>query len=517
MKQLLTVWVAGLLLLLSGSAFAQQDEQIVLQKESTETKEYARPQNFGIGIALGVNWLNSDVQDNGTFFRNPTNPVGFGALLSAQYTFLHLGRFGTLGLMGEASLHSLEASAEQIASPNWDPYKVTNTVIDFHLGLNLQLFPKSRLRPAFFIGLGFLTFDPKIETSDRNRVQYAQYLNNDEKSSLAVPAGVSLTYTASSLIDVFLRIQKTFTFSDNLDGFTSEINDNYPFIGAGLMFYFGGKEKQEEEITIIPPPPPVIADTDGDGLNDTDEKGIYGTDPNNKDTDGDRLIDGDEVKQYKTDPLNKDTDGDRLIDGDEVLTHKTDPLNKDTDGDGCIDGDEVLDMKTEPLKTDTDGDGLSDCDERNIYRTNPLVKDTDGDGADDGTEVKNGTDPLKADVLRMDEGGRIVLEGINFETNKAVILPESEEILQKAYNTLRTNPTLKVEIGGHTDDVGNDAANQKLSDRRAKAVVDYLSKKGIDAGRMAPKGYGEKQPLVPNTSVETRAKNRRIEFKIISK
>jgi outer membrane protein OmpA-like peptidoglycan-associated protein len=521
MRQLPAVWLASIILLASGSVFAQQDDQIVIQKESTETREYARPQNFGIGIGLGLNWLNSDVQSNGTFFKNPTNPWTFGAMINAQYTFLHLGRFGTLGLMGEASLHSLEATADHIASANWPKYAVTNTVIDFHLGLMLQFFPKSKLRPFTTLGLGILSFDPKVDFSNWTQAErdyFQKYFDTAEKSSLGIPVSVGLTYTASDLIDLSLRVQKTFTFTDNLDGFNSEINDNYPFVSAGLTFFFGGKETREEEIQIIPPAPtPTVVDTDGDGLTDADEKAIYGTDPNNPDTDGDGLKDGDEVKMYKTDPLKKDTDGDRLLDGDEVLKYRTDPLNKDTDGDGCIDGDEVLDMKTDPLKTDTDGDGLSDCDERNIYRTNPLVKDTDGDSADDGTEVKNGTDPLKADVLKIEEGGRIVLEGINFETNKAVILPESEEILMKAYQTLRTNPTLKVEIGGHTDDVGSDAPNQKLSERRAKSVVDWLVKKGIDAGRLAAKGYGEKQPMVPNTSVENRAKNRRIEFKIISK
>jgi len=160
---------------------------------------------------------------------------------------------------------------------------------------------------------------------------------------------------------------------------------------------------------------------------------------------------------------------------------------------------------------------LTDCDEVNIYKTNPLMPDTDDDGVNDGQEVKNNTNPLKKDVLKIEENKPIILEGINFETNKTVILPSSEETLIKAYNTLRAYPTLKVEISGHTDDVGKDAANQRLSEGRANSVRNWLIAKGIEGARLVPVGYGEKQPTVPNTSPENRSQNRRIEFKILSR
>ncbi len=515
MKQFLIFSLSALMLSLSATALAQRDEELRFDTRSQEEGDYVRPQNFGIGLNLGLNWLNCDVQDNGSFFVGAETPIGFGADIKAVYTFIRMGRIATLGVYGSAGIHMLSAKAEHLASPSWGPYEVKTNVLNFNLGLESQFFPRSRLRPFVFIGIGIASFDPDL-TIDPANFQYGggieKYLK-DEKSSLGVPAGLGLTYTASDLIDISLAFSKTYTFTDNLDGWTVNINDNYPFVSAGISFYFGGKKKEEVKV-IAPPPPP--ADTDGDGLNDIDEETIHKTDPRNRDTDGDGLIDGDEVKNYKTDPLNKDTDGDRLTDGDEVLRHRTDPLKKDTDGDGCSDGDEVLDMRTDPLKTDTDGDGLTDCDERNIYRTNPLVMDTDGDGVNDGKEVRDGTDPLKADVLKVEQGGRIVLEGINFETNKADILPESEEILMRAYQTMRTNPTLKVEIGGHTDDVGRDAANQKLSERRANSVRNWLVQKGVDGARITTRGYGETQPMVPNDSAENRARNRRIEFKVVS-
>lgn len=80
---------------------------------------------------------------------------------------------------------------------------------------------------------------------------------------------------------------------------------------------------------------------------------------------------------------------------------------------------------------------------------------------------------------------------------------------------LRSNPDRKVEIGGHTDNVGSEEANRVLSENRSKSVVDYLISKGIDASRLTWKGYGESVPVADNESDEGRAKNRRTEFKVV--
>jgi len=142
----------------------------------------------------------------------------------------------------------------------------------------------------------------------------------------------------------------------------------------------------------------INADSDSDGLTDSDEIDIYGTDPLNYDTDWDGLGDGEEVNVYGTDPLDQDTDYDFLTDGQEVNIYGTDPLNFDTDNDFLTDGQEVNIYGTDPLNPDTDGDGLWDCDE-DYYGTDPLNPDTDWDGLSDGDEVFNyGTDPLAEDT-----------------------------------------------------------------------------------------------------------------------
>jgi OOP family OmpA-OmpF porin len=110
---------------------------------------------------------------------------------------------------------------------------------------------------------------------------------------------------------------------------------------------------------------------------------------------------------------------------------------------------------------------------------------------------------------------RWTLVGVNFEFNKAELLPESYTILFYAVQYLNENPDIKVEIEGHTDSKGSEIYNQNLSERRAKTVRDYLISKGIDPSRLTYKGYGESMPVADNNTPEGRALNRRIDFKII--
>jgi outer membrane protein OmpA-like peptidoglycan-associated protein len=197
------------------------------------------------------------------------------------------------------------------------------------------------------------------------------------------------------------------------------------------------------------------------------------------------------------------------------LQYKTDPLKIDTDGDSLTDGDEVLKYKTDPLLLDTDVDGLNDDKEVMTYKTDPLIVDTDGGSVGDGVEVKRGTDPLdpKDDVIQMNVP--IVLEGITFAFNKSDITPESDKVLMGALKTLEVHSDITVEISGYTDNVGSDAYNQKLSERRANAVKAWLVAKGISADRITAVGFGEANPRVSNDTEENRRLNRRIEFKRI--
>ncbi|MFA7288050.1 MAG: OmpA family protein [Melioribacteraceae bacterium] len=106
-----------------------------------------------------------------------------------------------------------------------------------------------------------------------------------------------------------------------------------------------------------------------------------------------------------------------------------------------------------------------------------------------------------------------VLVGVNFDFNSAKLRAESYPVLLHAVGVLLNNPDLKVEIQGHTDSIGSETYNQKLSEKRANAVKNYLEARGISASRLSVKGYGETNPMSDNNTADGRAMNRRIEFK----
>ena len=109
----------------------------------------------------------------------------------------------------------------------------------------------------------------------------------------------------------------------------------------------------------------------------------------------------------------------------------------------------------------------------------------------------------------------VVLKNIFFETGSATLLPISTNELEKLLKLLQSQKELSIQINGHTDDVGAEEANQKLSENRAKAVYDWLIAKNIDPERLAYKGFGENQPIDTNETAEGRKNNRRTEFEVL--
>ena len=322
----------------------------------------------------------------------------------------------------------------------------------------------------------------------------------DSSVLMAVPFGIGFQTRITPKISLELNGGYILSVSDDLDyprtrdddhlnRITNQKHDGLFTISAAVAF----TNPRQEPKPIVEKKPvvdPNTIDTDGDGLTDVDEA-RYGTDPNNPDTDGDGLSDGDEVHKYRTNPLKADTDGDGLTDYQEVMQYKTDPL-----------------------KVDTDGDGLSDYDEVMVHMTNPLLKDTDGGGMEDGAELRVSKNPLdpKDDMPEIIEAKPIVLEGINFDTAKYAVLPETAPTLEKTYTALKANPELKITIIGHTDSVGTDADNQILSVNRAESVKNWLVAKGIDTKRIKTIGKSEGSPIATNDTTEGRARNRRVEI-----
>lgn len=133
-------------------------------------------------------------------------------------------------------------------------------------------------------------------------------------------------------------------------------------------------------------------------------------------------------------------------------------------------------------------------------------------------EKDENLEPVRKDIslTPIRAGSKTTLNNIFFETDKYELQERSRTELNKVVRFMVKNPDIRIEISGHTDDVGADDYNLTLSERRAKAVFDYLTQNGVEANRMEFRGFGEKRPAVPNSSDKNRSQNRRIEFEIIN-
>ncbi len=238
----------------------------------------------------------------------------------------------------------------------------------------------------------------------------------------------------------------------------------------------------------VPGPPPdgcpvgSVNDRDGDGIPDNLDK--CPDDP--EDFDGFEDADG------CPDP---DNDKDGILDVDDLCPNDPEDFDGFEDADGCPD-------------PDNDRDGIPDKDDK--CPNEPETKNGYQDA--DGCPDHNGITELDIN------SGIIILKPINFEFDKAIIKADSFYILDAVVATIQGNPVLQlIEVQGHTDEQGDDAYNMDLSDRRAKAVVDYLVGKGVDEKRVTSQGYGETQPIDKRHTAEAWAKNRRVQFVILKR
>jgi outer membrane protein OmpA-like peptidoglycan-associated protein len=292
-----------------------------------------------------------------------------------------------------------------------------------------------------------------------------------------------------------------------------------PEIFGGLAFGFGGKPR-DTDLDGVPdkldqcPGTPVGARVDANGCP--------------VDGDGDGVPDG--IDQCDGTPKGAavdakgcpmDADGDGVFDGLDQCADT--PQGAKVDAKGC------------PMDSDNDGvlDGLDQCENTPqgcSVNANGCPSDADQDGVCDGLDKcpdtpgnvrvdRNGC-PIEVSQKETEllDTGMIRLQDVNFDTGKSTIKPESEKVLDEVGNILARWPELRIEIGGHTDSRGSDAANQKLSEARAKAVLDYILQKfpELDPGQFTSQGYGETMPVAPNTTQLGMAKNRRVEFKVLN-
>jgi outer membrane protein OmpA-like peptidoglycan-associated protein len=267
---------------------------------------------------------------------------------------------------------------------------------------------------------------------------------------------------------------------------------------------------------------------------DTDKDGVPDKDDQCPDTPLGCLVDASGC------PLDADNDG--ICDGLDKCPGTTKGCkvdatgcSMDADKDGVCDGlDKCADTPKEakvdasgcPLDADADGvpdykDKCADSPKACKVDANGCPMDTDNDGVCDGMDkcadtkagakVDNSGCPISEFIPEPEKP--VVLYGVHFESNKSILTADSKTILDQVAASLIERPDVKVEIGGHTDSQGADAYNLKLSNSRADAVMQYLISKGVKAGNLTAKGYGETLPIADNNTDEGRAKNRRVELK----
>lgn len=204
------------------------------------------------------------------------------------------------------------------------------------------------------------------------------------------------------------------------------------------------------------------------------------------------------------------------------------PLDSDGDGvpdtsDKCPDTPAGVAVDATGCPLDSDGDGVPDARDKCpdtpkgvIVNADGCPLDSDGDGVPDGIDKCPDTLPgIKVNSVGCAIPQVYELRGVHFEYNKARLLIDSQYLLDRVARSLVNEPGAKIMVAGHTCDLGSDAYNTKLSQSRAEAVQQFLVSKGVPAGSLTAKGFGEKQPVKPNTSEENREYNRRVELRIL--
>jgi len=251
--------------------------------------------------------------------------------------------------------------------------------------------------------------------------------------------------------------------------------------------------------------PPEPDDRDGDGILDPDD--ACPDDPE----------DFDAYEDEDGCPEDQDSDGDGITDASDACVVEPEDQDGYLDRDGC----------PEP---DNDLDGIVDVTDRCADEPEDIdgFRDTDGcpDLDNDSDSIPDATDRCPNEPGPVEEEGcpRVyenvevttthirITQKVHFEFNRAVIQEVSFGLLNTVAQVLRDFPQIRIEVQGHTDSRGGDAYNQRLSQQRADAVREYLSRQGIDTSRMTARGYGEAQPIESNRTRQGRASNRRVEF-----
>ncbi|MCF8253103.1 MAG: thrombospondin type 3 repeat-containing protein [Bacteroidia bacterium] len=377
----------------------------------------------------------------------------------------------------------------------------------------------ARLTPYFLSGLGYRYADlPSGNDFGKKGV-----------SDLVIPLGVGVNIKLEERVYLNIQSHYGWTSGDKIEGkakYTKLSYDQLWHHSIGISFLLG-----------------KMKDADGDKVGDKRDKcpgtasgALVDKEGCIIDADKDGIADNQDacpniagIAQFNGCP---DTDSDGIEDSkDKCPTVKGIAKFEgcpDTDGDGIEDAldkcPSVAGITQFNGCPDTDGDGIEDANDK-CPKLKGIAQydgcpDTDGDGIPDnldkcpaiaGIAENKGCPEVKQNVKKLFERA---LQGVQFETGKSTIKKQSFPILDGVAKAMIENPTYRLFIGGHTDNVGNADKNLQLSKDRAAAVRKYLISKGVEDSRMASEGYGDTAPVADNKTTDGKAKNRRVEFKV---
>jgi len=358
-----------------------------------------------------------------------------------------------------------------------------------------------------------------------NKISKVGDVSVDDLSHYALDATLKYNFLKETVIDPFIEVGGGYTWVDEIGAGTVNggVGVNFWFTeNIGLTVQMGYKHAFEDYGVKHWQHLAGLAikfggtDTDGDGIYDKDDAcpEVAGLEAFNgcPDSDGDGIEDSKDAcpNEAGSAEMNgcPDADGDGVADKDDKCPNEAGLASlagcPDADGDGIADGDDECPNEAGPAENngcpwpDKDGDGVLDKDD--------LCPDVPGTAANKGC-------PEVTEAVRktLNDYAKTIL----FDTGKATIKFESGEILQNIADILKEYSYANFNVEGHTDSVGSEKLNQKLSEERAQSVVDYLVENGIDRSRLKPAGYGESKPLMPNTTRDGRNRNRRVEINLI--
>jgi outer membrane protein OmpA-like peptidoglycan-associated protein len=449
----------------------------------------AQDQNNPWALTFGVNAVDtrvsaaSSIEDQFSQYFNARDNWNIIPSVSYLNVSKYVGSNFTFGVTG--SVNKIKRFVNPLVAPSLD-YNVTNPGDLMYYGIDgvikysfASLLHSKVIDPSAHIGGGYTFFG--------------------DASAGTVNGGLGLTFWFTEQVGLSLQSTYKFSFDDNgsLDSrIPNEDVVTHMQHFAGLTFKFGGK--------------------------DTDKDGIYDREDACPEVAG--------LKQFKGCP---DTDGDGIIDGSDECPEVAGPAEyngcPDTDKDGIADKNdacpEVAGLKELNGCPDADGDGLADKDDKCPTEAGPKenggcpVLDADKDGVpdlEDACPIVAGPVENKGCPVVTDETLKLLrteARSIFFVTGKSTFDKKqgTEARLDAIKEILVNYPTSKFEVNGHTDNVGNAKFNQKLSESRAKAVVDALVARGISADRLTSKGFGSSKPVSTNKTAKGRAENRRTE------